>query len=111
MTTQNSTSSLRSSRAEWGLATSACVLGTVLVMLCIGQPIDSTARAGESVNPAPNGIAVMALANGEGPDNRPSENVYLLDNRNEMLMIYAVEMVGNNRTLSLRTVESLSSLL
>ncbi len=101
---------LRFARVEWGLATSACVLATILVMLCIGQPIDQVARAGESVTPGPNGIGVIALTNGEGPDNRQTENVYLLDNRNELLMIYGVDTTGNNRTLTLRTVESLPNL-
>ncbi|NDG65160.1 MAG: hypothetical protein EBY29_17115 [Planctomycetes bacterium] len=97
-------------RIEWGMATSACVLGTILVMMCLLQPMDSIARAGDSVGPAANGIGVMTLANGEGPDHRPSECVYLLDNRNESLMIYSVEMAGNNRTLALRSVENLPNL-
>ncbi|MEI6879090.1 MAG: hypothetical protein WCL33_08655 [Planctomycetota bacterium] len=101
---------MKVNRLEWSLATSACVLGTILVMLCLFQPLDPSAHAGESIGPAANGIGVMTLSNGEGPDNRPSECVYLLDNRNEMLMIYSVEVISGNRTLALRTAEKLPNL-
>lgn len=101
---------MSTTRLEWSMATSACILGTVLVMMCLLQPLDPIAHAGDSVGPAPNGIGVMTLANGDGPDNRPSECVYLLDNRSEMLMIYAIETVGNSRTLALRSAERLPNL-
>ncbi|MSR44335.1 MAG: hypothetical protein EXS15_03125 [Phycisphaerales bacterium] len=99
----------RAAKLEWSLATSACVLATVLVMSLL-NPLNPAARAGDSVMPSAHGIGVMTLPTGEGPDSRPTECVYLLDNRNETLMIYAVDTVGTGRVLALRWVESLSGL-
>ncbi|MSQ90179.1 MAG: hypothetical protein EXS01_02130 [Phycisphaerales bacterium] len=96
-------------KLEWTLATSACVLATVFVML-LARPLDPLAYGGESVTPASDGIGVMTLGTGDGPDHRPTECVYLLDNRNETLMVYAVENAGTNRNLVLRSVESLPNL-
>lgn len=97
-------------RLEWGLATSACVLATVLVMLCLNPAIDDAAFAGDSIHPPAGGISVMTLSNGEGPDSRPSECVYVLDSRGARLFVYMVETVGGTRTVHLRTVESLPAL-
>lgn len=101
---------MSSNRLEWTMATFTCVLTTVLVMMCLVGPVESAALAGDSVTPNSNGIGVMTLSTGAGPDNRPTECVYLLDNRAERLMIYAVEMNGTNRTLALRSIESLPDL-
>lgn len=94
---------------EWTMATGAFVLATILVMLLL-NPIDRAARAGDSATPAPNGIGVITLTTGEGPDNRPTESIYLLDNRTESLMIYSVEAAGGGRNMLLRTVENLPAL-
>jgi len=101
---------MNSNKLEWTMATFTCVLTTIFVMMCLLGPVNSTARAGDSVTPRVNGIGVMTLSTGEGPDHRPTECVYLLDNRSERLMIYAVEMNGTNRTLTLRSIESLPDL-
>jgi len=97
-------------RMEWGLATSACVLTTILVMLCLQPPIDSAAFAGDSVQPPLGGISVMTLTTGQGPDARPTECAYVLDTRGARLFVYAVESVGGTRTMQLRTVESIPAL-
>jgi len=97
-------------RMEWGLATSACVLATILVMLCLRPPIEHAALAGDSVQPPLGGMSVMTLSTGQGPDSRPVECAYVLDTRGARLYIYAVETVGGTRTLQLRTVESLPAL-
>ncbi len=100
---------MTSVKLEWTLASGACVLVTILVMLFL-RPIEQSARAGDSTSPAPNGIGVITLANGDGPDNRPHECIYLLDNRTESLMIYSVEVAGGGRSMMLRTVENLPAL-
>jgi len=97
-------------RIEWGLATSACVLATILVMLCLRPTIESTAFAGDSVQPPLGGISVMTLTTGQGPNARPTECAYVLDTRGARLFVYAVETVGGTRTLQLRTVESIPAL-
>lgn len=102
-------SSQKQQRMEWSLVTSALMLATALVVLLI-RPLDPSANAGDSTVPAANGIGAITLTNGEGPKDRPSESVYLLDNRTETLMIYSVEVVGPNRSLVLRDVESLPAL-
>lgn len=96
-------------RTEWSLVTSALMLATALVVLLL-RPLDPPASAGDSTVPQPNGIGAITLSNGDGPDQRPSESLYLLDNRSETLMIYSVEVVGVNRSLVLRDVEHLPSL-
>ncbi len=96
-------------KMEWSMATGALVLATILVMLLL-NPVDHAARAGDSATPAPNGIGVITLTTGEGPDNRPTECIYLLDNRTESLMIYSVESTGGGRNMLLRTVENLPAL-
>ena len=94
---------------EWSMATGACVLTTILAMLLL-KPLGPDAHAGDGVTPAPNGIGVITLTNGDGPDGRPHECVYLLDNRTESLMIYGVEAAGGGRSMILRTVENLPGL-
>ncbi|MSR29466.1 MAG: hypothetical protein EXS03_07840 [Phycisphaerales bacterium] len=96
-------------RIEWSLATSACVLAAALVMLVL-PPVDQRALAGDSIVPASNGIGVMTLPNGSGPSARPSESIYVLDNRTEMLLIYTVESAGASRSVALRYSESLPAL-
>ncbi|MSR70115.1 MAG: hypothetical protein EXS17_07210 [Phycisphaerales bacterium] len=88
------------------MATGALVLTTILVMLML-RPVEQAARAGDSVTPTANGIGVITITSGEGPDNRPNECIYLLDNRTESLMIYSVESAAGGRNMLLRTVENL----
>ncbi|MBM4009740.1 MAG: hypothetical protein FJ285_09145 [Planctomycetes bacterium] len=97
-------------RIEWGLATSFCVLATILVMLCLQPSMESKALAGDSVQPPLGGISVMTLTTGQGPDARPTECAYVLDTRGARLFVYAVETNGGTRTLQLRTVESIPAL-
>lgn len=97
-------------RMEWGLATSACVLAAILVMLCVQPTTEPAAYAGDSVQPPLGGISVMTLSTGQGPDARPSECAYVLDTRGARLFVYAVETVGATRTMQLRTVESIPAL-
>ncbi len=101
---------MTSRRTEIGLASSALVLATVLVTLLLARPVMEEAHAGDSIVPAPNGIGVMTISNGSGPGDRPSESIYVLDNRTEMLMIYTVETSGPARSVALRHVESLPAL-
>ncbi len=100
---------MSNAKLEWSMATAALVLTTILVMLLM-RPMDHAALAGDSATPAPNGIGVITLTSGEGPDNRPTECIYLLDNRTESLMIYSVEAAGGGRNMILRTVENLPAL-
>ncbi len=96
-------------RAEWTLMTSALMLATALLVMLFA-PMTPDAQGGDSTVPAPNGIGVITVANGSGPGARPSESVYVLDNRTEMLMIYTVESSGASRSVALRYVETLPAL-
>lgn len=110
MIASTNTSTRRRMRIEWGLATTACVLATILLMLCLQPTVGNAALAGDSVQPPLGGISVMTLTTGQGPDARPTECAYVLDTRGARLFVYAVETVGGSRTLQLRTVESIPAL-
>ena len=83
---------------------------TALATLLLTGEGDRAALAGDSTVPGSNGIGVIALSNGAGPNDRPAESIYVLDNRTEMLLIYTVESAGATRSVALRYAESLPAL-
>jgi len=89
------------------LAASAFVLAG-LTILQAGRAT-STAFAAESANSGQLGYSIATIRSGMGPDGRPHDMLYIIDSRGELLYIYFIENVAQQRVW-LREVVSLPQL-
>lgn len=89
------------------LAASAFVLAGLTIMQA-GRAT-STAFAAECANSGQLGYSVATIRSGMGPDGRPHDLLYIIDSRGDLLYIYFIENVAQQRVW-LREVVSLPQL-
>jgi hypothetical protein len=108
-TESTSSSSKGPNYAAAALWASAFMLAALTIVQA-GRIPGATAYA-EAANSGANGASVATIATGLGPDNKPYEALWVVDNRTEILSIYYIENANSGeKSLQLRQMASLPDL-
>lgn len=91
----NDTTPARSSGTPAAILAATAFLLGALVVIKAGDLPANEAYAGTAAGGG--GISIATASNGVGKDTRPNEQLYVVDNRSEVLFIYEIEDVANRR--------------
>jgi hypothetical protein len=106
MNTENKKGSNYAAAALWS---SAFILAALTIVQA-GRLPGNSAYAG-TANAGREGTSAVTIATGLGPDNKPYEALWMVDNRTETLSIYYIENANSGeKSLKLRYMASLPDL-
>lgn len=97
------------SYAAAALWASAFILGALTIVQAGRMP--GNAAYAEAANSGVSGVSVATIPTGLGPDNKPYEALWMVDNRTEILAIYYIENANSgDKSMQLRYMVSLPEL-